>query len=206
MKRTIEQHAARFDDMATGYDDGDRPIYAACASRVIEAASPTESDRVLDLGTGTGAIAITLATDAIEVIGRDISVEMLAKAKEKAVDQGIKNVEFGIGRFREPQYAGDVDIVTSNYALHHLDDAAKRDAITRIATFEPKRFVLGDLVFFDIPDHTDLDYDPAVDDPASVGMLTESLTDAGFEISKVERMSDQAGVIVAREPREGWDA
>lgn len=206
MKRTIEEHAARFDQMASSYDANDRPIYSACANRVIEAARPAETDRVLDIGTGTGAIAIALAADAEEVVGRDISSGMLAKAKQKAAAGGIDNVGFDTGRFCDPQVEGDVDIVTSNYALHHLSDSKKHDAISNIASFQPKRFVLGDLMFFEAPETEEPDYDPAVDDPATVGTLVESITSVGFEITSVERMSDQAGVIVSAEPREGWSS
>lgn len=195
MKRTLDEHASRFDGMAAEYDDMDRPVYRACRELVIEAAAPTPADVVLDLGTGTGAIALALARRARRVIGRDISEEMLAEATEKADAAGIENVEFGQGRFRDPGYDDGVDIVTSNYALHHLDDDAKREAIGVIAQYEPHRFVLGDVMLFEAVDEPA--YDPDVDDPATVGMLVDALTDCGFCIVDVEPVTTQAGVIVA---------
>ena len=65
MKKTIEEHAARFDDQSESYDESqDSPEYRACASLVVEHAAPDADDTVLDLGTGTGAIALALAGGA----------------------------------------------------------------------------------------------------------------------------------------------
>ncbi|MCU4753853.1 methyltransferase domain-containing protein [Halobacteria archaeon AArc-curdl1] len=215
MKRSVEEHAARFDEQAADYDDAGSPEYRACANLVIEYANPNESDTVLDLGTGTGAIALALAEDAECVVGRDISDEMMHVARTKAEERGVENVTFGYGTFREPNWPGgahggesaseneseEVDIVTSNFAMHHLDDAAKREAIETIGALEPRRFVLGDLLFFDEADSSASFYDPAVDDPATVGVLADALTDAGFSLTAVERVHDLVGVLVAERPR-----
>ena len=198
MNRTIDEHAARFDAKAATYDEGDRPIYQACLDAVIAAANPDPTDVVLDLGAGTGAIALALAPHAKQVIGRDISEEMLTTAREKAQAQELENVSFGSGRFREPNYDGSVDIITSNYALHHLDDEAKAEAITAMAAYEPKRVVLGDLMFFENVEPPHPGYDPAVDDPAYVGRLASAFTNAGFVITDVVEFAPHVGVIVAR--------
>ncbi len=122
---------------------------------------------------------------------------MLDAAREKAAAAGLDNVEFGEGRFREPNYDGDVDLVTSNFAMHHLSDAEKREAIAVVADLNPRRFVLGDVMFFGTPDPDEPFYDPAVDDPATVGTLVDALTDEGFVLTAVERVHDQVGVLVA---------
>ncbi|MDQ2053494.1 class I SAM-dependent methyltransferase [Halobellus sp. H-GB7] len=198
MKKTIDEHAARFSAVADSYDDeSDSAEYLACADLVVEHAAPGPDDVVLDLGTGTGAIALALAPNAKCVIGRDISEGMLAEARVKAGDAGLENVEFGEGRFRDPNYDGPVDVVTSNFAMHHLSDAEKREAIAAIADLNPRRFVLGDLMFFGAPDPDEPFYSPEVDDPATVGTLVEALTDEGFVLTAVERVHEQVGVLVA---------
>lgn len=205
MKRTIDEHAARFDERAANYDDTDRPVYEECAERVIEAAAADSGDVILDLGTGTGAIALGLAPRVERVIARDISPEMMGRAREKAATGGIDNVSFEEGRFRQPNYEGPVDVVVSNYAMHHLDDPGKREAIAVVAGYRPRRFVLGDIMIFGDPDPDDPGYDPDVDDPASVGHLVDAMTSVGFDITDVTRVTDEAGVIVAEEPRDGWE-
>ncbi|WP_247000238.1 class I SAM-dependent methyltransferase [Halosolutus gelatinilyticus] len=196
MKKSLEDHAARFDEKAGEYDESKSDEYRACANLVIEHAAPASDDIVLDLGTGTGAIAIALAPDADRVVGRDISEGMMDEARTKAGERGVDNAEFDRGTFREPEYDGQVDVVTSNFAMHHLSDDEKREAIAVIADLEPRKFVLGDVMFFGEPDPSAPFYDPEVDDPATVGVLADAFTDAGFSLTAVERVHDQVGVLV----------
>ncbi|ELY74594.1 class I SAM-dependent methyltransferase [Natrinema pallidum] len=206
MKRSLEEHAARFDEQAGEYDDSKSEEYHACANLVIEHAAPGADDVVLDLATGTGAIALALAPDAKRVVGRDISDGMLEEAKRKADDHGLENLEFDRGTFREPEYDGPVDVVTSNFAMHHLSDAEKREAIAVIGDLEPRTFVLGDVMFFGEPDPEEPFYSPEVDDPATVGMLADAFTDAGFSLTAVERVHEQVGVLVAERSSTAGDA
>ncbi len=203
MKKTIEEHADRFSDIAGDYDDSqDSDEYRACVSLVVEHVNPSADDVVLDLGTGTGAIALALAPDAKRVIGRDISEGMMDQARTKAEENGIENVEFGEGRFREPNVDARVDIVVSNFAMHHLSNEEKREAIEAIAELGPKKFVLGDVMFFGTPDPDVPFYSPEVDDPSTVGHLADVLTDNGFSLTAVERVHEQVGVLVAERLRE----
>ena len=203
MKKTIDEHATRFDEKAPEYDESKSDEYRACADLVVEYADPAPDDVVLDIGTGTGAIALPLAGRAGRVVGRDISEGMLDQAREKAADLGLENVEFGHGTFRDPDYDDPVDVVTSNFAMHHLSDEEKREAIRVIADLRPRRFVLGDVMFFGDPDPEEPFYSPDVDDPATVGTLADALTDAGFVLTAVERVHDQVGVLVAERAGNG---
>jgi len=198
MKKSLEAHAARFDEVAGEYDDSqnDTEEYRACVSLVVEYADPRSDEVVVDLGTGTGAVALALADDAGRVVGRDISEGMLERAREKADERGIENVEFGEGRFRQPNI-DSADVVVSNFAMHHLSDEEKREAIEAIADLDPRKFVLGDVMFFGEPNPDEPFYSPEVDDPSTVGHLADALTDAGFSLTAVERVHDQVGVLVA---------
>ena len=197
MKKTLDEHAARFDDIAAEYDENKSDEYNECVALVLEHADPEGDETVLDLGCGTGAIALGLAEDAERVVGRDISEGMLAQAREKASERGLDNVEFGEGRFREPNFDGEVAVVTSNFAMHHLDNDEKCDAIATITGLEPRRIVLGDVMFFAGPDPEEPFYSPEVDDPATVGLLADAFTDAGYALTAVEMVHDQVGVLVA---------
>ncbi|MFD1515389.1 class I SAM-dependent methyltransferase [Halomarina rubra] len=222
MKKTIDEHAARFDSIAGEYDDSqnDTEEYRACVSLVIEHADPNPDDVVLDLGCGTGAIGLSLADSAERVLGRDVSEGMMERAREKAADAGIENFEVEYGTFRDPNVESAdigssetpqadgrdarVDIVVSNFAMHHLANDEKREAIHAIAALNPRRFVLGDVMFFGEPNPENPLYSPEVDDPATVGMLADALTDAGFALTAVEMVHEQFGVLVAeRSPNGG---
>ncbi|OYR89596.1 hypothetical protein DJ71_04010, partial [Halorubrum sp. E3] len=103
------------------------------------------------------------------------------------------------GEFRDPEIDPDqrVDVVTSNFALHHLADDEKRAAIREMAATGARRIVLGDVAFFEEPDPEAPFYGPEVDDPATVGTLVEAFTVEGFAVTAVERVHDQVAVIVA---------
>lgn len=193
MKKTVEEHADRFDGIAAEYDEHQHSEeYRAAASLVTEYAAPKADDTVLDLGTGTGAIALALASDTTRVLGRDISGGMMDEARTKAAEAGIENIEFGEGSFREPVVSEPVDVVVSNFAMHHLGDDEKREAIEAIAKLGPRKFVLGDVMLFGEPNPEEPFYSPEVDDPATVGMLADALTDVGFSLTAVESVGPKA--------------
>ncbi|WP_418284930.1 class I SAM-dependent methyltransferase [Halorubrum sp. DTA46] len=206
MKKSVEEHAARFSEKADEYDDSKSDEYHACANLVVAYADPTPDDVVADLGAGTGAIALALAPHANRVLARDISEGMMEKGREKAAAAGVDNVEFAYGEFRTPEIDPDqrVDVVTSNFALHHLADDEKREAIRVMADTGARRIVLGDVAFFEEPDPDAPFYGPEVDDPATVGALVEMFTAVGFAVTAVERVHDQVAVIVAE--RRGSEA
>ncbi|QKG93901.1 class I SAM-dependent methyltransferase [Halorubrum salinarum] len=204
MKKTVAEHAERFSEKAAEYDDSKSEEYHACASLVIDHASPEPDDVVLDLGAGTGAIALAVAEDAERVLARDISEGMMDEGRRKADERGLDNVEFAYGEFRDPEVDPEqgVDVVTSNFALHHLADDEKHEAIRVMAETGARRIVLGDVAFFEAPDPDEPFYSPEVDDPATVGTLVEAFTAEGFAVTAVERVHDQVAVIVAERIRE----
>ena len=204
MKKTVAEHAERFSEKAAEYDDSKSDEYHACAGLVIDYAAPEPDDVVLDLGAGTGAIALALAEDADRVLARDVSEGMMEEGRRKAEKRGLDDVEFAYGEFRDPGLEPDqrVDVVTSNFALHHLADDEKREAIGVMAETGARRVVLGDVAFFEEPDPEAPFYSPEVDDPATVGTLVEAFTDEGFAVTAVERVHDQVAVIVAERIRE----
>ena len=198
MKRSVEEHAERFSERAAEYDDSKSDEYRACADLVVSYADPDPDDVVADLGAGTGAITLAIAPDASRVVARDISEGMMEEGRRKASEARITNVEFAYGEFREPNLEGvDVDVITSNFALHHLSDDEKREAIRVMANTGARRIVLGDVMFFGEPNPEEPFYSPDVDDPATVGTLVEAFTDVGFAVTVVERVHDQVGVLVA---------
>ena len=81
--------------------------------------------RVLDVGTGTGAVALRSAplVPGGEVIGVDISPQMLHIAKQRASDAKLENVTFVEGRAEElPTEDTSVDRVLASLSLMYSLD------------------------------------------------------------------------------------
>jgi SAM-dependent methyltransferase len=86
---------------------------------------------VVELGVGTGRIAIPVAVDGIEVIGVDSSEGMLAVARERAELAGVA-VDLRYGDLREPPVEGPVPLVLAPFrSLLHMETAADRLAAVR---------------------------------------------------------------------------
>jgi cyclopropane fatty-acyl-phospholipid synthase-like methyltransferase len=204
MKRSIDETAERFDEMSAEYDQARSESAVAAADRVVERALDgiAGDETVLDIGTGTGILALAIAPHVEAVYALDISEQMRATAREKADERGIENVTVGEGTFRDPASSLDlpaVDIVVSNFAMHHLNDEEKADAVATIrALLGPGgRFVLGDVIVFEEADDSVEHYDPAVDDPATVDRLVAIFEREGFA-GETEQVGPMAGVVVGR--------
>lgn len=88
---------------------------------------------VLEIGCGTGSLALRLAPHAGQVHGLDLSTEMVAIAKAKADLAGADNVTFHAGAFRDGFDVvddGSVDVVCAFSLLHLLDD--RRAALQQV--------------------------------------------------------------------------
>ena len=124
--------------------------YERVLERVVQRAvsqsiSPQATMRVLDLGTGTGALASRLAALPAEVWGLDFSSQMLAKAKENVPD----------ATFLQADLLGDwpplprFDRVVSSYVLHEFDLSAKLSILTQAARHlnDGGKVVVADIAF-----------------------------------------------------------
>lgn len=82
---------------------------------------------VLDVGCGTGSLALILAPDAGQVHGMDLSEEMIRIARGKAEAQGISNVTFHVGTLEESTAfgPGSLDVLCAYSLLHLLPDRAR---------------------------------------------------------------------------------
>jgi len=72
-----------------------------------------KGDTALDVGTGTGLIALLMAKKASSVLGVDINPLAIELARENARINGIKNVEFRVSDLFE-NVSGKFDVITFN--------------------------------------------------------------------------------------------
>jgi len=104
---------------------------------VINRASLRSGERVLDLGTGTGAVAVRAAVAVGaegRVVGIDISQEMLTQARQTTATLDLQNVDFTEGRAEAiPAEAATFDVVLASLSLMYvIDRAAAAREISRV--------------------------------------------------------------------------
>jgi SAM-dependent methyltransferase len=132
-------------------DEGSAGLTEVVAAVVKEcrAHMPTEAV-VVDLGAGSGQVAVPLAEGCSRVLAVDVSARLLDRLATRAAGRGVVNVQ----RLAQPIETLDlspssVDLVVSNYALHHLRDADKRRLLEHCYTWlrPGGRLVIGDMMF-----------------------------------------------------------
>lgn len=88
---------------------------------------------LVDIGTGTGGLALAAAPVVRRVVAVDVSPTMVAVTRERAARAGIVNVETVRAGFLTYGHAGEpADFVYTRHALHHLPDVWKAIALDRI--------------------------------------------------------------------------
>jgi len=92
--------------------------------RLVEIAAPQDDWRVLDIGTGTGHTALAFAPHVREVLGLDLTEQMLMEARKLASSRGIDHVRFEIADVHRlpDELRGTFDLVTCRRAAHHFSD------------------------------------------------------------------------------------
>lgn len=104
------------------------PRFTTVVENVVRRGDLGPGQRVLDLGTGTGSVAIGVASlvgPAGKVTGVDISSDMLALTRRRVVESGYTNIDLHEGR-AEQLPAGDesFDVILASLSLMYVIDRA----------------------------------------------------------------------------------
>ena len=124
-----------------------RPETEELVTRVLaflkakRAAEPEARPFVVDVGTGTGAIILSLAKEyggSAVLLGTDVSEDAIALAKENAARCGLQNrvklaIADGLDEFDEP---GIVDVIVSNPP--YVESAVCEALDPRVKDWEPR--------------------------------------------------------------------
>ena len=152
-------------------------------------ASLQPGQTVLDLGSGGGLdcfLAARQVGEAGQVIGVDMTPEMVSKARANARNGGYSNVEFRLGEIEHLPLADEsVDIILSNCVINLSPDkpAVFREAFRVLRT--GGRLAIADIVATaPIPEDVRRDvefWSGCISGAATIDDLEEMLREAGFE-------------------------
>ena len=119
-----------YDEIARLYDPWSRSVVEDVSFYVDEAVR--SGGPVLELGVGTGRIAIPIAAVGIQVVGVDLSEGMLAVARERANLAAVA-VDLRHGDMRDPPVEGVFPLIVIPFrTLLHMESDIDRRAVLRV--------------------------------------------------------------------------
>jgi SAM-dependent methyltransferase len=148
--------ASPYDAIARLYDPWSRSVTEDVGFYVEEAVG--SGGPVVELGVGTGRIAVPVAKAGVPVIGIDSSAAMLDVCRERAAAAGVaERLDLRLGDLRNPPVRERVPLVTCPFRayLHLSDDHERRRALRRAREL----LVPGGRLVFDV-------FTPGADDIA----------------------------------------
>jgi SAM-dependent methyltransferase len=148
-----------YDSIAELYDPWSRSVTEDVGFYVEEAVARAGAGAVVELGVGTGRIAVPTAAQGIRVIGVDSSPGMLEVCRQRAELAGVSElIDLRLGDITAPPVEERVGLVTCPFRsfLHLLDD----DARLRALRASRELLVPGGRLVFDV-------FAPGADDIAN---------------------------------------
>jgi SAM-dependent methyltransferase len=136
-----------YDSIARLYDPWSRSVIEDVDFYVEEALAA--GGPVVELGVGTGRIAVPTALAGVDVIGIDSSAAMLEVCAESAAAAGVADrLDLRLGDLRDPPVRERVALVTCPFRayLHLADDDERRSALGRVRDL----LVPGGRLVFDV--------------------------------------------------------
>ena len=108
---------------------------ASLHQRLVEALGPEPGTRWLDVGTGTGAVAVLAARAGADVVASDFAPALIETAKQLAAEEGLE-IEFGVADVEQLPYEdAGFDVVSSSvgamFAPDHTRTARELTRVTK---------------------------------------------------------------------------
>jgi len=198
-----------FDSWASSYDywieigSDSFPFrgYDEVLRRIVELANPEPGSRILDVGIGTGNLALRFVELGCEIWGIDYSARMLEEAGKKVPD--VRLIQLDVESEFPYELRIGFDHIVSAYTLHHLTLERKVTVVKRLTDellTENGSIIVGDVSFSTsstrakareklVSEWDDYEYYWAADE------FMKLVEDSGLNVA-YEQISDYGGVYV----------
>ncbi len=198
-----------FDRKTIGYDDVHSKFMES--KRALTEALPENTEKILDLGAGTGMELIPLVErfPNVRITAADISEDMLNALRERPF---AEQVTFIVGDFFDTDLGSSYDAMISTSALHHFAPEDKVRLYRKVYdTLRPGGlFINSDKTASDPAAQEngfrELAEDPHrwphMDTPLTIGAECTVLEQAGFRIREVRPMPNEGYFLYVAEKTE----
>ncbi|WP_456271070.1 class I SAM-dependent methyltransferase [Bacillus sp. AK031] len=118
------KHEQLFTGTALFYAKYRHPYPKELFDKIIDVYEPDSTGMLLDIGCGTGEIAVPLAPNFKNVMGLDINSGMLSAAASRAEEALVSNIAWRLAAAEElDNLPGDFDLITAGNSFHWMDRA-----------------------------------------------------------------------------------
>lgn len=191
---TARKRQVRDQFASTGSAYVTSPMHAAGADlqRMLTLAQAKPGDRLLDIATGGGHVALAFAPRVSQIVAADLTPEMLREARTFIRGKGVDNVSFVAGDAEAlPLASASFAIVTCRIAPHHFPHPERFVRETARVLVPGGRFVLIDSTVPAGPVGDLFNRFEARRDPSHVRSLTDAewvslLQRAGYTLQATE--------------------
>lgn len=90
---------------------------------LLKAAAVKPTDRVTDIGCGTGETTLEIAKQAASALGVDVSAPMLELARDRAEKAGLDNVQFKQRDVQTEELQPDATLAMSRFGVMFFEDS-----------------------------------------------------------------------------------
>ena len=113
-----------FDLVAKKYDNPSLRFFPSCADKIVDYAKIKPNQKVLDIATGTGMVAMAAAqrlSNGGRVQAIDLSENMINQAQSNLKDAGLDNVDFHVMDAEALEFESNFfDVITCSYGLFFM--------------------------------------------------------------------------------------